>query len=343
METVRLDIENNCVVILDQTQLPGKEEYLNIRRIEDIYDAIYKLKVRGAPAIGVAAAMGIYVYANDINEEDTEIFLRKFSDGKKYLEASRPTARNLFWALERMEERAVENKELPVKNIKKVLCEEALKIQEEDIASCRKIGEYGLTLLKKNSGILTHCNAGALAASKYGTATAPIYIGNERGYNFKVFADETRPLLQGARLTAFELANEGIDVTLICDDMAGAVMKKGLIDAVIVGCDRVAANGDIANKIGTSMVAAAARRYKIPFYVCAPSSTIDLNTLEGKDIPIEERDGKEITHLWYEKPMAPEGIKTFNPAFDVTERDLITAIITEKGIFAPEKIKDALT
>ena len=212
------------------------------------------------------------------------------------------------------------------------MLKEVIEIKEEDIKVCRAIGEYGVTLIKPNMGILTHCNAGQLATAKYGTALSPIYIGNEKGYNLKVFADETRPLLQGARLTAYELNSSGVDVTLICDNMASIVMKNGWIDAIFVGCDRVAANGDIANKIGTSGVAAIARYYNIPFYVCAPTSTIDLNCPTGSDIHIEERLGEEITDMWYEKRMAPKDIKTYNPAFDVTDNELITAIITEYGI-----------
>ena len=216
-----------------------------------------------------------------------------------------------------------------------MLKEECTAIQKEDIWVCKKIGEYGLTLVKPGDGILTHCNAGQLATSKYGTATAPVYLGEERGYHFHVFADETRPLLQGARLTSFELHAAGVDVTLICDNMASSVMKRGWIQAVFVGCDRVAANGDVANKIGTSGVAILAKHYQIPMYVCAPTSTIDLNTEDGEHICIEERPGEEITHLWYENPMGPEDICTYNPCFDVTDHELVTAIITENGIAYP--------
>ena len=213
-----------------------------------------------------------------------------------------------------------------------ILHRESVAIKEEDIWVCKTIGENGLSLVKPGDGILTHCNAGQLATSKYGTATAPIYLGLERGYNFHVFGDETRPLLQGARLTAFELSSAGIDVTLLCDNMSGSLMREGKVQAIFVGCDRVAANGDVANKIGTSMVAALARRYSIPFYVCAPTSTIDLNTPTGEDIVIEQRSPDEVTTMWYRERMAPEGIGVYNPAFDVTDNDLITAIITEHGI-----------
>ena len=212
---------------------------------------------------------------------------------------------------------------------------EAVKIHKEDVNACKAMGEYGLSLLKPGMGILTHCNAGTIATSKYGTCLAPIHLGQERDYNFKVFADETRPLLQGTRLTAWELDKAGVDVTLICDNMAATVMKNGWIDAVVVGCDRMAANGDGANKIGTSGVAVLAKEFGIPFYMYVPTSTIDMNTSTGDDINIELRDGKEIYQMWYEKPMAPEGIKTFNPAFDVTDNKYITAVITEKGIVHP--------
>ncbi|MCR4902446.1 MAG: S-methyl-5-thioribose-1-phosphate isomerase, partial [Butyrivibrio sp.] len=209
------------------------------------------------------------------------------------------------------------------------------RIKAEDIEVCRLIGENGLSLVKKGDGILTHCNAGQLATCKYGTATAPIYLGHERGYDFKVFADETRPLLQGARLTAFELMSAGVDVTLICDNMSASVMKKGLVNAVFVGCDRVAANGDAANKIGTSVVATVAARYGVPFYVCAPSSTIDINTPTGDDINIEQRKPEEVTEMWYKERMAPENVKVYNPAFDVTDNELIAGIVTEYGVLRP--------
>ena len=219
-----------------------------------------------------------------------------------------------------------------VDGIRAKLLQESEDIHDEDIRVCRKIGEYGLDLVEPGWGLLTHCNAGQLATVKYGTATAPIYLGQERGYHFKVFADETRPLLQGARLTASELHAAGVDVTLICDNMAATVMKKGWVQAVFVGCDRVAANGDAANKIGTLGVAILAKRFGIPFYICAPSSTIDRNTPTGAEIPIEEREGSEISTMWYAKPMAADGVKTFNPAFDVTDADLITGIVTEYGV-----------
>lgn len=331
-ETVTLDDENSHLVIIDQTKLPNEMKILYLKTQKEIWDAIYKLQVRGAPAIGIAAAIGIYLASKEIEEKSYEKFYNKIEKAADYLNSSRPTAVNLSWALNRMKKIVEKNKNKNIEEIKRELLKEVIEIKEEDIKVCRAIGEYGVTLIKPNMGILTHCNAGQLATAKYGTALSPIYIGNEKGYNLKVFADETRPLLQGARLTAYELNSSGVDVTLICDNMASIVMKNGWIDAIFVGCDRVAANGDIANKIGTSGVAAIARYYNIPFYVCAPTSTIDLNCPTGSDIHIEERLGEEITDMWYEKRMAPKDIKTYNPAFDVTDNELITAIITEYGI-----------
>lgn len=338
-ETVALDETEPAVLILDQTKLPGKMELLRLRTAREIWEAIYLLKVRGAPAIGVAAAFGIYVLAEDIQTQDYGSFCEQFGRQKVYLESARPTAVNLSWALNRMERVVQENREKGVTEIKRLLRREALAIREEDIAVCRAIGEYGLTLVKPGDGILTHCNAGRLATIRYGTATAPIYLGQERGYGFRVYADETRPLLQGARLTAFELQAAGVDVTLICDNMSAAVMKKGWIDAVFVGCDRVAANGDAANKIGTSVVAAVAKQYRVPFYVCAPTSTIDMDTPTGDAICIEQRPAEEVTQMWYKERMAPEGIRVFNPAFDVTDHTLITGIVTEYGVARPPYAK----
>ena len=338
-ETVELDDNDNSVVIIDQTRLPGKTELIKLHTAQEIWDAIYLLKVRGAPAIGVAAAFGIYVLAKEIAGEidsDNELdrFYEEFRKQKDYLNSARPTAVNLSWALNRMEQVCLrvgkETNSIPA--VLKALHDEAVEMKEEDIRVCRSIGEYGLSLLKPGDGILTHCNAGQLATCKYGTATAPIYLGHEKGYGFHVFADETRPLLQGARLTAYELQSAGIDVTLICDNMSAMVMKNGWVNAVFVGCDRVAANGDAANKIGTSVVATVAKHYGIPFYVCAPTSTIDLHTPTGREINIEQRPAEEVTQMWYKERMAPEGVKVFNPAFDVTDHDLITAIITEHGI-----------
>lgn len=331
-ETVELDDENDALVIIDQTKLPGTTQLISLKTGEEIWDAIYLLKVRGAPAIGVAAAFGIYLLAKHIETEDFDAFYQEFSRQKEYLNSSRPTAVNLSWALNRMDKVCLSNREKPMAEIKELLKKEAVSIKEEDIQVCRAIGEYGLSLVKPGDGILTHCNAGQLATCKYGTATAPIYLGQERGYNFRVFADETRPLLQGARLTAYELFSSGVDVTLICDNMSATVMRNGWVNAVFVGCDRVAANGDTANKIGTSVVATVAKRYNIPVYICAPTSTIDMATPSGADIKIEQRPEHEVTEMWYKERMAPEGVKVFNPAFDITDHDLIAGIVTEYGI-----------
>ena len=331
-DTVRLDDENNAVVIIDQTKLPGKIEIISLHTAQEIWNAIYLLQVRGAPAIGVAAAYGIYVLAKRMDTEDYDTFYREFVRQKEYLDSSRPTAVNLSWALNRMQRVVEAHSGETVAQIKEALHRESVAIQEEDIWVCRMIGEHGLTLVKPGDGILTHCNAGQLATSKYGTATAPIYLGEERGYHFHVFADETRPLLQGARLTAFELQSSGVDVTLICDNMSATVMKNGWVNAVFVGCDRVAANGDAANKIGTSVVAAVAKYYGVPVYICAPTSTIDLNTPTGAEIKIEQRPAEEVTEMWYKERMAPEGIKVFNPAFDVTDHELIAGIVTGYGV-----------
>ena len=334
-ETVDLDDEKSALIILDQTQLPKEIKILSLTKQNQIWDAIYQLKVRGAPAIGIAGAIGLYLAAKEIKEDTFDEFYNKLKEAKEYLDSARPTAVNLSWALSRLERVVLDNNGKTISEIKEILHKEAIAIKEEDTLVCKRIGEYGLSLVKEGDGLLTHCNAGQLATSKYGTATAPMYLGQERGYHFRVFADETRPLLQGARLTAFELDSAGIDVTLICDNMASSVMKKGWIDAVFVGCDRVAANGDTANKIGTSGVAILAKHYGIPMYICAPTSTIDMNCRTGADIHIEERASEEITEMWYEKRMAPTGIKTFNPSFDVTDHNCITAIITEYGVAYP--------
>ena len=347
-DTVALDDEKHALVIIDQTKLPSRIEILSLTAQKDIRDAIYLLKVRGAPAIGVAAAIGIYLAAREIaismtaqsgdaagqgeTTPDYNEFLRRFCEASAYLNSSRPTAVNLSWALRRMENVVLDHKGASVPQIVDALHDEALAIREEDILVCRSIGKYGLSLVKPGDGLLTHCNAGQLATVKYGTATAPMYLGQEKGYNFKVYCDETRPLLQGARLTSFELSSAGLDVTLLCDNMSASLMREGKIQAVFVGCDRVAANGDTANKIGTSMAALAAKRYNVPFYVCAPTSTIDMDTATGDDIVIEQRKPEEVTDMWYEKPMAAPGVKVYNPAFDVTDHDLITGIVTEFGI-----------
>jgi methylthioribose-1-phosphate isomerase len=323
--------ENGTLTILDQTKLPNLTEFIKIDRIENAWDAIKQLKVRGAPAIGIAAAYGLLLGVLNANEENFDAFYEEFKKHSNYLATSRPTAVNLFWALKRMNERALKEKGEPIAFIKKALEDEAHLIRQEDEQVCRSIGEHALTLFHDGIGVLTHCNAGGIATAKYGTALAPMYLAKEKGWNIKVFADETRPLLQGARLTTWELQQAGIDVTLITDSMAAMVMSKGWVQAVIVGCDRVAANGDVANKIGTYGVALLAKAHNIPFYVAAPISTIDISTKTGQDIPIEERSAEEITE-GFGTLTAPVGVKVFNPAFDVTPAEFITAIITEKGV-----------
>ena len=338
-ENVRLSENGDSVIIIDQTQLPGAVKYLELRTDVDFYDAILKLKVRGAPAIGICAAFGYYIMARRIAEADPvcgyEEFCHRLQDRKEYLNSSRPTAVNLSWALNRMEETLRNHEEASLQEILEILEEEAIAIQQEDIEMCRKISGYGLSLLKDGDGILTHCNAGPLATSVYGTGLGPLILGREQGMNFHVYSDETRPLLQGARLTSYELQKAGIDVTLICDNMASLVMKNGWIQACLVGCDRVAMNGDVANKIGTSGVAILAKYYGIPFYVLGPVSTIDRTCSTGADIPIELRKPEEIKEMFYEKPMALSEVKCYNPAFDVTDHELITAIITDRGICRP--------
>ena len=331
-DTVALSEDKRAIQIIDQTLLPREMKMISLTTREEVYKAIKKLSVRGAPAIGVCAAFGVYISALHSTSDD---FFSDLLSAAAYIRSSRPTAVNLMWAVDRMVSVAENNKDRSREDIVNALLSESEKIYDEDIECCRRIGENGLALLHEGDGILTHCNAGRLATVKYGTATAPMYLGHERGYNFRVYCDETRPLLQGARLTATELHMAGLDVTLLCDNMSGALMRTGKINAVIVGCDRVAANGDTANKIGTSMVATLAARYGIPFYVAAPTSTIDMSTPGGEDIKIEERDADEVTRMWYESPMAPDGIKVFNPAFDVTDHELITAFITEKGVVYP--------
>jgi len=334
-ETVDLDEREGVIIIPDQTKLPGEVKFLRLKELNDMWQAIYLLQVRGAPAIGVFAAFALYLAAKNIDADTWEDFYEPFRKAKEYLNSSRPTAVNLSWALNRMMQVAVDNRNKPVAEIKALLLNECKAIKAEDVLMCRRIGENGLTLLKDGYGILTHCNAGQLATSKYGTALAPIHLGMERGLNFRVFCDETRPLLQGARLSAFELIVDGVDTTVICDNMASQVMKNGWIDVVFVGCDRVAANGDVCNKIGTSAVAILAKYYGIPFYVLGPTSTIDMSIATGKDIVIEQRPAEEVTEMWFKRRMAPQGVKVYNPAFDVTDNELITGIVTEYGIARP--------
>lgn len=325
--TVRLSADENAVEILDQTLLPNRVEYLRLETAEQLYEAIFKLRVRGAPAIGVCAGFGMYVLARKMSDD----ILPELRRAGEYLVSSRPTAVNLSWAVKRMlacAERGYSSRE----ELLSALRSECTAICDEDIATCRAISENGLSLVKSGDGILTHCNAGALAAVEYGTGLGTLLLGRERGYEFHVYSDETRPLLQGARLTSFELNHAGIDVTLICDNAASLLMKQGKIQACFVGCDRVAANGDVANKIGTRSVAINAKYHGIPFYVFCPGSTIDFNCASGGDIVIEERSGEEIKTMFFSEPVAEPEVKCWNPAFDVTDAELVTAIITERGI-----------
>lgn len=355
-ETVALIDEDDAIEIIDQTLLPGKTEMIRLHTGKEIWDAIYLLQVRGAPAIGVTAGFGIYLLMKHSEADSYEQFMEEFGEKSDYLNSSRPTAVNLSWALKRMESHvrsfyeenfkkdstdrngalSHEKKDTTFSEAKKAIIAEmkaeSERIKKEDVEVCRKIGEYGVELIKDGDGILTHCNAGQLATCKYGTATSPMYLAHEKGYKIKVYCDETRPLLQGARLTAYELQSAGIDTTLLCDNMSASLMKSGAINAIFVGCDRVAANGDAANKIGTSVVATVAKRYNVPFYVCAPTSTIDINTPTGDDIKIEQRKPEEVTEMWYKERMAPEGVKVYNPAFDVTDNELISGIVTEYGV-----------
>ncbi|MFO7958479.1 MAG: S-methyl-5-thioribose-1-phosphate isomerase [Candidatus Brocadiia bacterium] len=317
--------------LIDQTQLPEELVYKRCETAEDMWESIKVLRVRGAPAIGIAAAMGLVLGVRDSEAADFAGFMDDLREVKEYLGTSRPTAVNLFWALDRMERVAEENSDLPVPELKERLLEEAHHILEEDRETCRRIGANGARLLKDGDTVLTHCNAGGLATADYGTALAVVFAAAERGMNVAAYADETRPLLQGARLTTWELKQAGIPVTLICDNMAAEVMKEGKINAVVVGADRIAANGDVANKVGTYGVSILAAHHGIPFYVAAPVSTFDLTLASGDEIPIEERDPDEVTQ-WGGRTIAPNGIDVYTPAFDVTPAANVTAIITEKGV-----------
>lgn len=331
-QNIRYDKTAEALYIIDQSLLPNEEREIRLQTAEEMVEAIRALRVRGAPAIGICAAYCLYVLARSIDEPDPAAFLSRLRAYSAQLNASRPTAVNLGWALGEMEKTAAAHLEDPLPALLEALYEKAVEIHQDDIAKCRAISEYGLSLLKEGDGVLTHCNAGPLATSRYGTAQGPFLLAAERGMRLRVFADETRPLLQGARLTSYELYRAGVDVTLICDNMASMVMKNGWVQACFVGCDRVAANGDTANKIGTSGVAILAKHYGIPVYVLGPTSTIDLSCPDGDHIPIELRDPEEIKTLWYEKPMALPGVKCYNPSFDVTDHDLIAGIVTEKGV-----------
>lgn len=338
MEIRTIDWVDNRIKMIDQTELPLRLKYLYVKDLKVLWEAIKVLRVRGAPALGAAAGLGAYLGIKDSKARDFNGFIKELDKVIRYLASSRPTAVNLFWGLERMRNAALRNNAKPVSLIKKLLLDEAKKIIEEDRKACRRIGYFGSKLIRKNDTILTVCNAGILATIDYGTALGVIYRAHEEGKNIKVFACETRPLLQGARLTAWELNKKGIDVTLNCDNMAATLMSQGKIDKVIAGADRIAANADAANKIGTYSLAVLAHYHKIPFYIAAPATTFDLKIKSGRDIPIEQRQAKEVTSLFFKRPTALKTVKVFNPAFDVTPHNLITAIITDKGIIrAPYK------
>jgi methylthioribose-1-phosphate isomerase len=334
-DTITFDEEKNELIIVDQTKLPGKLEELRLSTVNEIFSAIKTLAVRGAPAIGVAGAYAVYIAALGIETDDYETFKGAMKKASDFITSARPTAVNLSWAVNEMDKIIAVSHSLTVTRIKMLLRRRAKEIRENEIISSVNIGKNGLELFKGNETILTICNAGHFATVRYGTATAPLYIGKQKGLDFKVYSLETRPLLQGMRITAFELAESGIDVTVVCDNMAATLIKSGKIDAVITGADRIAANGDACNKIGTLMTAIIANRYGVPFYVAAPASTVDLKTPDGSKIIIEERQGAEITEMFFRERLAPQGVKVYNPAFDVTENELVTAIITDKGIVKP--------
>jgi methylthioribose-1-phosphate isomerase len=326
--------KKNAVVMIDQRKLPVQETYVVCRDYRSVIRAIKNLVIRGAPAIGCAAAMGVALGALKIRVKDMERFMARFDAICREMAEARPTAANLSWAVERMRQVAEQTGYKGADALKRRLIEEARRILKEDIAINQAMGRHGQRLLKDGFRVLTHCNAGALATGGYGTALGVVRAAVEAGKRIEVIADETRPFLQGARLTAWEMKASGIPVTVITDNAAGYLMQQGNVDAVIVGADRIAANGDVANKIGTFMVAALARAHKIPFYIAAPLSTIDISVRSGKEIPIEQRDTREVTHL-QGKRTAPEGVKAQNPAFDITPHRYVSAIITEKGVMTP--------
>ncbi|MBH0198337.1 MAG: S-methyl-5-thioribose-1-phosphate isomerase [Nitrospira sp.] len=330
--------KDGAVCLLDQSRLPGAVEFLACRTYQDVADAIRQLKVRGAPAIGVTAALGVALGASSIDAKEYASFAKTVFAICDQLAATRPTAVNLFWAIERMKRRLEALHDQPVSLIKPALLAEAQAILDEDVVLCKNIGRHGATLIHDGQTVLTHCNAGSLATAGYGTALGVIRAAWEQGKKIQVIADETRPVLQGARLTAWELMQDHIPVTLITDNMAGTLMRQGKIHLCIVGADRIAANGDVANKIGTYSVAVLAKAHNIPFYVAAPYSTIDLKARSGEDIPIEQRNPAEVTTIHGSHPVAPDGVAVYNPAFDVTPAELITGIVTERGIFKPGEL-----
>ncbi len=323
--------ENDKVIMIDQRKLPQEEAYNIYGDYKGVADAIKNMVIRGAPAIGVAAAMGVALGGLGIAVKSFDEFYKKLLKVCEVIESTRPTASNLFWAVERMKAVCLLYKDLPTDQIKAKLREEAIKIYEEDVISCENIGRNGAVFFEDGDTVLTHCNAGSLATAGNGTALSVLYEAESQGKTLAVYCDETRPLLQGSRLSAWELQKHGMNVTVITDNMAGYLMREGLIGKVIVGADRIAANGDTANKIGTYSVAVLAKRHNIPFYVAAPISTIDITKKDGSEIPIEERSADEVTHI-FEKQLTPDYVKVRNPAFDVTPAELITAIITDKGV-----------
>ncbi|MFQ5864320.1 MAG: S-methyl-5-thioribose-1-phosphate isomerase [bacterium] len=334
MPVTTIEWVNGKVRLIDQTRLPEQLVHLEIDHVEELGEAIRSLRVRGAPAIGIAGAFGIVLGIQNFQTEDKARFFEKLTQVSDYLNATRPTAVNLSWAIKRMKIIAEQHADKSVTEIKDRLRSEALTIWEEDREICRRIGKHGAKLIKDGSTVLTHCNTGALATADFGTALGVVFAAHRQGKKVSVFADETRPLLQGSRLNVWELMNEGIDVTLICDNTAAFVMQQNKINCVIVGADRIARNGDTANKIGTYNLAVLAEKHAVPFYVAAPFSTIDFNIKDGSEIPIEERAAEEVTE-GFGKRTAPEGTKVYSPAFDITPHELITAIITEEGVIEP--------
>lgn len=334
--------DDDAVVILDQTKLPVETEYIRVETAEKMHECIRTLTIRGAGALSIGGAYGVYLGIQNSKADSLDAFKKEVETVSDYMATARPTAVKLFVMIDRIRKVARESAAKKISDLKVELLNECHDIRQENIDACKKIGEYGLTLLKDGMTVLTHCNAGSYATVERGSALAPFYLAKEREINIKVFADETRPLLQGSRLTAHELQAANIDVTLICDSMAAYCMQQGMIDAVIVSSDRIAANGDLVNKIGTYSVAVAAKHHNIPFYMASTFASVDFSTDTGKDIPIEERDSCEITHS-FGKQTAPDNIKTYNPAFDVTPNELITAMIFEKGLLYPEpSYKEAL-
>jgi methylthioribose-1-phosphate isomerase len=334
--------QDNKIKLIDQTKLPLKLSYFYAKDLKTLWQAIKSMKVRGAPALGAISALGVYLGIKDSKAKNFLEFNKELIRVADFIASSRPTARNLFWSLERVLEVALRNKDKPIPVIKKLLFKEAQDIIELDKMTCRKIGYYGQELINNDDKILTICNAGILATIDYGTALGVIYRAKQERKDVKVFACETRPMLQGARLTTWELKKKGIDVVLVCDSMAATLMQQGRINKVITGADRIALNGDTANKVGTYNLAVLSYYHKVPFYIAAPQSTFDLGMKSGKDIPIENRDPKEVTSLFFKRPIADKNIKVFNPAFDVTPNKLITAIITDKGIIRPPFKKNIL-